>query len=288
MSDVAEVAYVRIGTANVAAQADFARDIIGLRPVDSGGEEAWFRSDIRRRTLVFFPGEASHSSVGIAYRSPEDLDAAVRRLEAAGHAPEAADRETCEQLFVRRAFRLCDPSGNRIDLVHGPHHSGRRFFPTRDNGVLGMEGVSLRSAVADADVHFWSDALGFSVRDWAGSVCYIGMDSRHHRIALYPSAARGPLCVHFEVEDLEQIMINNYFMQDRQVRIAFGPGREAASGRVFLQMSGPDGLLYGFGAQMRTVDPAHHRPRQFRAEDSLCCWGARPRDVPEYAAAARE
>lgn len=285
MTELAEVAYLRLATADVAAQAAFATEIVGLQSVPGGNvhNEAWFRSDIRRRTIVFFQGQRDLSSVGIAYHHPDALLRAVERLRAAGVNVDEMDRATCDNLFVRVAYRTTDASGNIVDLVQGPHHAGRRFFPARDNGIEGLESVRLRSLDVDADARFWTEFLGFEIRDRSGDICYLGSDDLHHRIVLYPSQRNGILGVNFTVEDLEQVMINKYFMNEHQVRVAHGPGRDAAAGQVFLQIHGPEGFIYGLVTETARIDTERHRPRQFAADlTSLCAWGSRPQGVPEY------
>lgn len=281
--DEADIAYIRVGAEDPVAFGAFAADVIGLRPLDGAGDEVWLRSDIRRRTVVAFRGAATDGSVGIAYHRPEALDAAAARLEAAGHPVRWFDPAEAAALFIRRGLRTRDASGAWVDLVHGPHHAGRRFFPTRDNGILGLEGVAMRSLDPAADLDFWVGALGFEVRDRIGRVTLIGTDALHHRIALYPSDRAGALAVNFAVEDLELVMQNRYDLEARQARIVFGPGRQAGSGQIFLQVAAPGGLLIGLVAETARIDPARHRPRQFAGvAGSLCTWGSQPRDVPEY------
>lgn len=276
----AEIAFVRIGTANVAGHAAFAGDMIGLQVVRGSDDEAWFRSDIRRRTLVFTP--RGPSSVGIALHDPGDIDAIAERLRSAGHPFEIHDRSACDRLFVRSGLRVADPSGNVLDLVYGPHHSGTRFFPQRDNGILGLEGVGLRSTSPERDLAFWRGLLGFELRDRVGEIAYVGTDDLHHRIALYPSDRSGILHINFAVENLELVMQNKYHLQSRQVRLPFGPGRQAASGQIFLMAEGPEGLLYSLVAETRKIDPSRHRPRQFAPEaSSLCCWGSHCEGIAE-------
>lgn len=279
---LAELAYVRIGTSNVAAHRNFAGDVMGLQSVPGAEEAAWFRSDIRRRTLVFDP--QGPTSVGIALHDPRDIDAIADRLAEAGHAFRRHDDDDCRRLFIRDGLRVSDPSGNVIDLVNGPHHSGVRFFPQRDNGILGLEGVALRSTSSTRDLSFWCDTLGFDLRDRVGEIAYVGTDDLHHRIALYPSDGPGVLSINFAVEDLELVMQNKYHLQSRQVRLPFGPGRQAASGQIFLMAEGPEGLFYSLVTETRKVDRARHRPRQFAPDaHSLCCWGSRPEGIPELA-----
>lgn len=276
----AEIAFVRVATAEVSAHAAFAGGMIGLRSVPGAGNEEWFRSDIRRRTLVFTP--EGPSAVGIALQDPERIDAIAERLEAAGHAVTRHDRASCDRLFVRKGIRVADPSGNVIDLVQGPHHSGIRFFPQRDNGIQGLESVALRSTSPERDLPFWRDLLGFDLRDRVGEIAYLGADDLHHRVALHPSDRAGILSVNFAVEDLELVMQNKYFLEARQVRLPLGPGRNPASRQIFLMAEGPEGLLYNLVTDTARIDPARHRPRQFAADpNSLCSWGSKAQGVPE-------
>lgn len=279
---LAEVAFVRIGTTNVAAHGAFVGEMLGLRMVPGSEDEAWFRSDIRRRTLVFDPH--GPTTVGIALHDSRDIDAIADRLAEAGHAFERHHSEACSRLFIRGGLRVADPSGNLIDLVHGPHHSGIRFFPQRDNGILGLEGVALRSTSPERDLAFWCDTIGFELRDRVGEIAYIGTDDLHHRIALYPSDRPGVLYINFAVEDLELVMQNKYHLQSRQVRLPFGPGRQAASDQIFLMAEGPEGLIYSLVTETRKIDPSRHRPRQFAPDaHSLCCWGSRAEGIAELA-----
>ena len=282
MIESGDIAFVRLGTQDVAGHGAFAGEIIGLQAVSGGGDQAWFRSDIRRRTLVFTSDDPS--SVGIAVSSPEQVDRIAERLRDAGLNFETHDRAACDRLFVRKGIRVSDPSGNVIDLVQGPHHAGTRFFPQRDNGILGLEGVALRSTSPERDLPFWRDLLGFDLRDRAGDIVYLGTDRLHHRVALYPSDRSGVLAINFAVEDLELVMQNKYYLEERQVPIRFGPGRQPASRQIFLTAEGPEGLLYSLVAETAQIDPKHHRPRQFAADQhSLCSWGSKAHGVSELA-----
>jgi len=62
-------------------------------------------------------------------------------------------------------------------------------------------------------------------------------------------------------------MQNNYFVQERQIKIVQGPGREPTSGQIFLRFAGPDGYVFSYGYGLKDIDP-RHRPRQFTPEIS--------------------
>jgi 2,3-dihydroxy-p-cumate/2,3-dihydroxybenzoate 3,4-dioxygenase len=198
-----------------------------------------------------------------------------------------ATASECRGRYVQSALLTEDASGNRIDLVVRPTRSGRRYFPPRDAGIVEFHGVGLRSTDHARDLAFWR-ALGAEVSDWVGDIAYLRIDGLHHRIALYPSKRNGLLYAAFEVEALDQIMQNSYFMQESQIRIVQGPGREAASRQMFLHVEGPDGLIFSYVNGMAEIDGKPRLARQFPLNAaSLCDWGSESKDVPELRAPGR-
>ena len=77
----------------------------------------------------------------------------------------------------------------------------------------------------------------------------------------------------------------SYFMQESQVRIVQGPGREPASRQIFLHVEGPDGLIFSYVNGMADLDGKPRLARQFPlTAGSLCDWGSESKDVPELQA----
>jgi len=277
------LSYVRVAAAEPEASARFAAEILGLERVAADHGEIAFRSDSRFRTLGL-AGGAVESSIGIEVWDEASLAAAEAALTARGFAVARADADACRVRRVIAALLARDGSGNAIDLVLRPMQSGKRYFPGRDAGILGLHDVALRSTDIARDRAFWA-ALGARVSAYVGEITYVSIDDSHHRIALYPSQRRGVLAVGFEVESLDQIMQNSYFMQERQVKIVQGPGRQPASGQIFLHVEGPDGMIYSYVHGMNRAAPADRPPRQFaRARESLCAWGSTAQGVPELMA----
>jgi 2,3-dihydroxy-p-cumate/2,3-dihydroxybenzoate 3,4-dioxygenase len=188
---------------------------------------------------------------------------------------------------VQSALLIEDASGNRIDLVTRPTRSGRRYFPPRDAGIVEFQGIGLCSTDHVRDLAFWR-LLGAEVTDWVGDIAYLRIDNLHHRIALYPSRRNGLLYAAFEVEGLDQIMQNSYFMQENQVKIVQGPGLQSASRQIFLHVEGPDGLILSYVNGIAEVGEKPRPPRQFPlTATSLCNWGSESKGVPELSARAR-
>jgi 2,3-dihydroxy-p-cumate/2,3-dihydroxybenzoate 3,4-dioxygenase len=283
---ITSVCYVRLSVSELHASARFMSDIFGLQRVSDHDGEIAFRSDDRYRT-VSLASKASHdASVGIEVWDERGLETIGKRLRDLGFTVAEAASAECQRRYVGSALLTEDASGNQIDLVVRPSRSGRRYFPTRDAGIVEFHSVGVRTTDHVRDLAFWK-ALGAEVSDWVGDIAYLRIDGMHHRIALYPSKRNGLLYAAFEVEALDQIMQNSYFMQESQIKIVQGPGRQAASHQIFLHVEGPDGLIFSYVNGMAEYGQKPRLARQFPlVATSLCDWGSESSDVPELSARA--
>jgi 2,3-dihydroxy-p-cumate/2,3-dihydroxybenzoate 3,4-dioxygenase len=64
MITIDQLRYVRLGTRNLPQAVDFAQRILGLQLIEHSDRTAYFRSDFRDHTLVFFLGEPTEQAVG--------------------------------------------------------------------------------------------------------------------------------------------------------------------------------------------------------------------------------
>ena len=281
---ITSVCYVRLAAQDLHAAARFAADMFGLQRVAVADGEVAFRSDHRFRTVSFSSDAADGVSIGVEVWSEAALNEIEARLTQRGFAVARADVEACRRRHVHSALLARDGSGNAIDLVLRPTQSGRRYFPSRDAGITSLHGVGLRSTDPKRDLQFWT-AVGAEVRDFVGDIVFLKIDDMHHRIALYPSQTNGVLYAAFEVESLDNIMQNSYFMQESQIRIVQGPGRQPCSEQIFLHVAGPDGIIFSYVTGMTEAGAMRRPPRQYPlTQESLCGWGSESKDVPELRA----
>jgi 2,3-dihydroxy-p-cumate/2,3-dihydroxybenzoate 3,4-dioxygenase len=281
------VCYVRLVVSELNASARFVSDNFGLQRVADQDGEIAFRSDDRFRTVSLGKNTSEGASVGIEVWDEAALEEVGRRLRELGFTVKDATAAECRRRYVQSALLTGDASNNRIDLVVRPTRSGRRYFPPRDAGIVRFHGIGLRTTDHARDLAFWR-ALGAEVSDWVGDIAYLRIDGLHHRIALYPSKRNGLLYAAFEVEALDQIMQNSYFMQESQIKIVQGPGRQVASQQIFLHVEGPDGLIFSYVNGMAELDDNPRLARQFPLTPaSLCDWGSESKDVPELNGSAR-
>jgi 2,3-dihydroxy-p-cumate/2,3-dihydroxybenzoate 3,4-dioxygenase len=289
MIDLQDIRYVRLGTRDRAQADRFAQEVLGLERVRQEAGASYFRSDSRDHTLVYFDGDPSDHTVGFELRSADELEQAAAELDRRGIEVRAGSAQACEQRQVRAFVRFRDPTGNPIELVVRPHHSGRRYFPSRDAGITGFSHVGLCTTDAARDERFWTEVLGARVSDRIGDAPLLRIDQVHHRVALFPTTRAGIQHVNHQVESIDDIMRAWYMLQKRGVPIAFGPGRHPTSGAMFLYFRGPDDMIFEYSCGVRLIsaeEEATYRPRQFpRGNESFCMWGATP-DIAEFRAPA--
>lgn len=284
MIELRDLCYVRLGTGDLAAAERFATDIVGLQAIRRSADALYLRSNYRDHTLCYFRGAAKDQAVGIELKNPHGLDDAMQRLAAAGLPAVRGTRAECADRAVEDFCWFADPTGNRIELVARPHEANRRYFPARDAGIKGFGHIGLNTTDAGRDERFWTSLFNVRVSDWIGAAPLLRMTSVHHQLALFPTKGPGVQHINHQVHDIDDIMRSWYFLQERQVRVVFGPGRHATSGGYFLYFEGHQGMVFEYSNADRTIidDDTAHRPRQFPMEAaSFCVWGSKP-DIAEF------
>jgi 2,3-dihydroxy-p-cumate/2,3-dihydroxybenzoate 3,4-dioxygenase len=287
MIDLQDIRYLRIGTADLEGAIHFATAMVGLELVAREGKAAYFRSDkveirgdTRDHTLVYFEGDPNDHTIGFDLKDHADLDAVGAALEKAGHPVRSGTKEECELRRVKAFIASTDPSGNKIEIVTRPFHSGLRYFPARDAGITHFSHIGLKTTNPQRDETFWTKLYNARVSDWIGDSPLLRIATAHHSLALFPSSVPGVQHINHQVEDIDDLMRSWYFFKEKGVKILFGPGRHPLSTAVMLYFQGPEGLVYEYSVGVKHILPAEeatYRPRQFPFDpESFCMWGALP------------
>lgn len=284
-ADLHDIRYVRIGCEDLDTSIAFATDILGLELMERDANAAYLRGDDRDHNICYTRDRESGQATGWEVGSMAALDDAAAALEAAGVRIRAGTSAECDQRRVRGLVVVSDPTGNSIEIVARPAHCGRRYYGTRDAGINAFSHVGLRTTNATADEAFWVGNMGAKVSDWIGDAALIRINEVHHNVALFPSSYAGIQHVNFQVDEVDDIMRSFYFLQQRNVKIVFGPGRHPTSGARFLYFQGPDDIIYEYSCGVRSITAEEEKsyvPRSFPFEpSSFCMWGSKP-DIPEF------
>jgi 2,3-dihydroxy-p-cumate/2,3-dihydroxybenzoate 3,4-dioxygenase len=259
MIKLRDVSYVRMGTRDLDGAEAFATDYLGLQVAERHKGTTYFKSDARAHTLCYFDGDPADQAVAFEVGTEAELDQADQRKVKA---------------FI--AFR--DPTGNLIELVVRPEHSGQRYHGTRDAGITGFSHVGLCTTDPARDEKFWTEVCNARVSDRIGDAPLLRIDEVHHTIALFPTNRAGIQHINHQVESADDIQRSFNFLSDRQVNMVFGPGRHPTSSAKFLYFEGPDGMVFEYSSGVREIaDELLYRERQFPFEaKGFCHWGAKP------------
>jgi 2,3-dihydroxy-p-cumate/2,3-dihydroxybenzoate 3,4-dioxygenase len=282
MIELKDLTYVRLGTSNLEEAENFATRCLGLQIGEQSAKSLYLRSDDRAHTLCYFEGDPNDQTVGFEVNDQSKLDAAASTLDSLGHDVHVGTAAECSARKVIAFIGFKDPTGNQIELVVRPEHSGKRHFATRDAGITGFSHVGLITTNPTRDEQFWTQVCNARVSDRIGDIALMRVNAIHHTIALAPGLAPGIHHVNHQVESNDDVLRSYYHLSGQRVPIVFGPGRHPTSGARFLYFQGPDGMVFEYSVGVDEIeDEETHRPRQFGFEpSSLCMWGAKKGRAP--------
>ncbi len=276
MIELKDVAYVRLGTPDLESAEAFATRGLGLQVSERGGKALYLRSDERAHTLCYFDGDPNDQTVAFEVSDEQSLERAATELDALGHHVHIGTSDEAAARKVAAFIGFYDPTGNHIELVTRPEHSGRRYFPGRDAGITGFSHVGLHSKDPERDEKFWSQVLSARVSDRLGNTPLMRFNEVHHTIALVNTGRSGIQHINHQVQTNDDVLRSYYLLKDQRVPIFLGPGRHPTSGARFLYFKGPDGMVFEYSTGVMLIeDEEGYRPRQFNFEpDSMCMWGS--------------
>jgi 2,3-dihydroxy-p-cumate/2,3-dihydroxybenzoate 3,4-dioxygenase len=257
--------------------------VLGLEIGEVAKGAVYFRSDEREHTLCYVEGDPRDQAVAFEVASRAVLSSAAGELERLGHAVHVGTSGEAEARKVREFIAFNDPSGNRIELVWRPAHSGARYHGSRDAGITGFSHVGLCTTDAARDEAFWTRVCNARVSDRVGDAPLLRINEVHHSIALFPTNHSGIQHINHQVDSADDVMRSFRFLNERQIRVVFGPGRHPTSSAKFLYFAGPDGMVFEYSSGVKMIaDELLYRERQLPFDPAgLCEWGAKP-DIVEF------
>jgi 3,4-dihydroxy-9,10-secoandrosta-1,3,5(10)-triene-9,17-dione 4,5-dioxygenase len=293
VTPLASLGYLRIESADVAAWREFGVRVLGMlegRGPDPGA--LYLRMDDFPARLVIVPGEQDRLlASGWEVPGEPELAQVGRALDEAGVAVKAGTADELAARRVAQLLRFDDPSGNALEvfcgaaLEHRPAASpyGNRFV----TGGLGMGHVVLPAAGTDAALRFYTEVLGFRLRDSmrmapelfgrpAGPplwMRFLGCNARHHSLALAPfPAPAGIVHLMVEVTSLDDVGRAMDRCARRGAPVSATLGRHANDLMVSFYVATPGGFDIEYGTDGRLVDDATWISRETTA---ISLWGHR-------------
>ncbi|MEU6264152.1 VOC family protein [Saccharopolyspora shandongensis] len=217
MTDISSLGYVRIRATDMDAWRKFAFETIGFAEGSGPEEDAlYLRVDERIGRIVVLPGDVDRvEAVGWEVRDHLGLQRVQAAVEAAGIAPKPLTQEEADTRRVEAGITFEAPGGTPLEIFHGPalDHSpvATRFGNRFVTGALGLGHVVVPVSDLDEAFRFYAETLGFLPRGafrlpappefGPVRLRFMGVNARHHSLALLPSAdLKSPALVHIMVE----------------------------------------------------------------------------------------
>ena len=260
---LSHLSYVEITSPDVEASVKFYEEQVGLTVVDRIDGSAYLRcwGDYYAYSVVVSPGPEP-SLVTMAWRtsSPEALDEAARRVEAAGVEGEWID----DLPAIGRAYRFTGPWGHSMTLHwdvtrhQAPGHVASIYpdRPEKRSKVAGaprqLDHVTIATSDVDAFAAWYNDVLGFrimarTVLDEAPisifSVLTTNEKSHDLGVVLDGSTKAGRVNHYaFWVDTYEELLIAADTLMEDGVPIEYGPSIHGIGEQTFLYYREPSNL----------------------------------------------
>jgi 3,4-dihydroxy-9,10-secoandrosta-1,3,5(10)-triene-9,17-dione 4,5-dioxygenase len=287
---ISSLGYLRIESTDTGAWREFGSKMLGMtegRGPDSSA--VYLRMDDFPARLIIVPGESDRLlACGWEVADEGTLTEVAHILAAAdvpvktGDASELADRR------VGQLLRLEDPSGNSLEIFSGAVLDNRPAISPYGNrfvtGDQGMGHVVLPAAAGEETLSFYTDLLGFRLRDSmrmpgeffgrpGGQVWmrFLGCCPRHHSLALAPmDPAAGIIHLMIEVATLDDVGRALDRCIRRKATISSTLGRHANDLMVSFYVQTPGGFDIEYGTDGQLVDDNTWVSRESTA---ISLWG---------------
>ncbi|MDH3047558.1 MULTISPECIES: biphenyl-2,3-diol 1,2-dioxygenase [Gordonia] len=290
MTDIRALGYLRVQTRDIDRWRELTVDGLGM--AEGTGPEPdglYLRLDERRARLAVLPGDSDRAlAVGWEVRDEFALQRVREAVEKAGVEVEVLSAEDARYRDAEQVIAFDDPSGTRTEVFFGPvlDHSpvvtphGGRFV----TGTEGLGHVVLPTPAFDETYAFYTEVLGFLPRGAirvggadapgpARRVRFLGVNQRHHSLALCPApASQDPGMVHMMVEVDSLDAVGQAL--DRVNKLGFSLsstlGRHTNDKMVSFYVRAPGGWDIEFGTEGMLVDESHYTAEEITADSY---WG---------------
>ena len=280
MTGVTELGYVRFGVSSLAAWRVFATQVLGLEVgCDSESGKLYLRADLwHHRIILEEDGSDDLLAVGLRVAGPEEFRAMQTVLREHNVSFELADTQTARQRRVLDLMSLVDPSGNPIEIFHGPQvDTHRPFHPARGmygkflTGDGGVGHMMLAQKDLDATYRFYT-LLGmrgnveYRVPTPDGrtlEILFMHCNSRDHTFAFgLPSKGRVNHLM-LEVDNLDDVFMTYELVRKGGYPIAISPGKHANDQMFSFYCVSPSGFQIEIGWGGR---PATHQSEYYTGD----------------------
>jgi len=276
VSLIRSLGYLRVEATDVNAWRAFGVKVLGM--AEGRGPDpsaAYLRMDDLPARIVVVPGDRDRlAASGWEVADPAALGRLLTALDEAGVAVKTAGGDELADRRVAQMISVDDPSGNRLEFFSGAALDtrpalgayGTRFV----TGDQGMGHVVLPAFDDAASLRFWTELLGFRLRDTMRLVPehlgmppsdkplwmrFLGCGPRHHSVALAPiPAPSGLIHLMTETETIDDVGLAMDRCAKNKAPLISTLGRHANDHMISFYVRTPSGFDIEYGTGGLTVD----------------------------------
>jgi 2,3-dihydroxy-p-cumate/2,3-dihydroxybenzoate 3,4-dioxygenase len=273
---VTDLHYVALAVPDLAAERQFFGETWGLVEVGEADGKIHFAAEGSPHPFVIRlrqDDERKTDLIGFSAASRGDVDALFEQVKAAGCKVIAAPAPA-EGPAGGYAFRFFDPDGRAIEVICDTNQRTHRTLAKGEAIPTGLSHIVLHTPDPKKLVAFYEEVLGFRLSDWIGEfMAFLRCNSAHHRIAILP----GPPALNhvaFDVSSVDELMRGLARMNEKGVKLSWGPGRHTAGNNTFTYYLTPNGNAVEYTSDLEEVDEATWQPTTYAFTPSITDqWG---------------
>lgn len=282
MTAITELGYMGLGVKNLDEWKEFAAHVLGVEVVDA--EESgrcYLRIDNwHHRLILDEDGTDDLNYLGFRVAGVEEFRQMQAQLEDAdvefsiGTADEASERHVLELI------RLQDPSGNPLEIFHGPHieahkpfYPGRRMFGRFKTGDGGLGHLILRETVGLDKTYEFYRLLGMRGgieykmqvpgQSQPFEILFMHCNSRDHTVAFGLPGSKRINHLMLEFEEFDDLGLAREIVNKRKIPVGIEIGKHANDQMFSFYIINPSGWMneLGWGGQ-----PATHQSEYYQRD----------------------
>lgn len=277
MVQLTELGYMGIGVKDLAAWKNFATTIVGFELAEDGeADRCYLRMDYwHHRVVVHAGGSDDVEYLGFRVAGPEEFREMQHQLTKAEIPYRVGSDEEAVERHVLEVLKLTDPSGNPLEIFHGPEvqaakpfHPGRRMHGRFKTGSQGMGHCLIRAHDVAAACRFYT-VLGMRggneyklrIGNQAIAPVWLHCNERDHTLAFgIPGMKRRLNHLMVEVDNLDDLGLTHDLVRANKIPVEINLGRHSNDRMYTFYFRTPSGwmLEYGWGGR-----PATHQSEYY-------------------------
>ena len=271
MVQVTELGYMGIGVKDLAAWKDFATNVIGMELADEGEHDrCYLRMDYWHHRLVLHAdGSDDLTYLGFRVAGPEEFHEMQQQLSKAEIPYRVGSQEEADERHVLEVLKLNDPTGNPIEIFHGPEvqfskpfHPGRRMHGRFNTGTGGLGHCIIREDDTAAAYRFYRHlgmrgGVEYKIRMGQHVVTptFMHCNDRDHTVAFGVGPSKRRINhVMLEVDNLDDVGLTEELVRQQKIPINIKTGKHSNDHMYSFYFRNPSGWMieYGWGARAAT------------------------------------